>query len=227
MDRVASALRGAPAPASVWRAGARRWDYMHRGLLDRRITGATPVNVLRRVEEGRHQRPARLGGGAGAQDEDGSAHGESDSRRGEAKSGRSHVSCPVPVRQRVVLDVVDRLQQLDGRLAVERVARVADLEETLEVGWQLHAISNEQDEPPPVQGHCCPDLDEHVGVQDDVLGRLLVEQLLLGVHVDDGGACAPAASGATSRLRAGRATKYHPKGVLHDLPRGDADLRRT
>jgi hypothetical protein len=28
MDRVASALRGAPPPASVWRAGARRWDYM-------------------------------------------------------------------------------------------------------------------------------------------------------------------------------------------------------
>jgi hypothetical protein len=38
-----------------------------------------------------------------------------------------------------------------------------------------------------------------------------------------------AARRATRHLHraGGRATKYHGKGVLHDLPRGDADLRRT
>jgi hypothetical protein len=40
----------------------------------------------------------------------------------------------------------------------------------------------------------------------------------LRLHAERHGTCARAC---------GRATKYHGKGMLHDLPRGDADLRRT
>ena len=41
--------------------------------------------------------------------------------------------------------------------------------------------------------------------------------------------CSPPARGATRVVQraCGRATKYSGKGVLHDLPRDDADLRRT
>ena len=46
---------------------------------------------------------------------------------------------------------------------------------------------------------------------------------------EDSPGCSPAARRATQDVQRawGRATKYPGKGVLHDLARGDADLRRT
>lgn len=46
---------------------------------------------------------------------------------------------------------------------------------------------------------------------------------------DDSPGCGPAARRATRHVHRAcwRVTKYYGKGVLHDLPRGDADLRRT
>ena len=63
----------------------------------------------------------------------------------------------------MILDVIDRLEELDGRVTVESVARIPNLKQPLQIGRQLHTLTDEQDEATSEQGHCRANLDEHVG----------------------------------------------------------------
>src|SRR5437879_5234225 len=82
-------------------------------------------------------------------------------------------------------EVVERLEQLHGRLVVQSVAFVPYLVEALQVGGQCRPALHKEDKLSSVESHGGSDLDEHVLIDEDVLLAHLVEDLDLLPHMND------------------------------------------
>src|SRR5689334_9868930 len=90
----------------------------------------------------------------------------------------------------LLLEIVERFQQVHRGFMIETLTLVADLIEPLEVRGKLGPPLDQQDEVAPIERHRSASLDQHVGVDNGLLLTLGVDHLALGTDVNHCGSTA-------------------------------------
>lgn len=89
------------------------------------------------------------------------------------------------LRQWAFFHIVNRLEQLDRLVHVERVPLVAEFQQPLNVRGQPDPFLHNQDETLTKKCHGGADLDKHIVVEDDMLFSFCVRQMALVLYMDD------------------------------------------